>query len=94
MPVTNPIFKRLNNHIKRNFGAYITAKLKERGIKHKFVAEKIGIQPAYFHRVLKGQDFLVEDALYKLADVLGEDVESMLNTIYYSQNLGDYLTED
>jgi plasmid maintenance system antidote protein VapI len=94
MPVTNPVFKRLNNHIKVNFGAIVTNHLATRGIKHNFVARQIGVKPEYFHRVLKGQDFLGDEALYKLAELLGMELEALLFDVYYSQNLADYVESE
>jgi transcriptional regulator with XRE-family HTH domain len=94
MPVTNPILKRLNNHIKKNFGVLLRAELKSRGIKYSFVAEKIGVERSYFHRVLQGQDFLSAEAIETIADILGIEADSLLAQVYYSKNLGDYLESE
>jgi transcriptional regulator with XRE-family HTH domain len=94
MPLANPILKRLNNHIKKNFGVMLRAELKSRGIKYSFIAEKIGVERSFFHRVLEGQDFLSAEAIYTIADILGVEADSLLARVYYSKDLGDYLEGD
>lgn len=88
---SNPVFQRLNNHIKLMFGVVVRHHLDARGIKHKFAATAIGVKPEYFSRVLKGQDFLDDKAICAIAKLLGISVNELMSGVLYSNNLADFV---
>lgn len=94
MSVANPILKRLNNHIKKKFGVILRAELDSRGIKYSFVAEKIGVERSFFHRVLTGEDFLNDKAIITIAGILALTPHELLLPIALSNNLADYLESE
>lgn len=94
MSVINPILKRLNSHIKRDFGLILRAELDKRGIKYSFVADKIGVKRSFFHRVLTGDDFLNDKAITTIAGILGLTPHELLLPIIFSNNLADYLESE
>ena len=65
---------------------------KTKGIKLKYVCEKIGIRESYFGDIKAGKNKMTEERLRSIADLLGTTVESDADDIslipinlYYSQ---------
>lgn len=85
------ITKRLTDKIRSELGKRIRVKLAEKGIKHKFVAKKLGVTPPYFAKILKGDETPSDKAILIIADILGLTAYELLYGIECPQNLADML---
>lgn len=90
MPVI-PRFKRL---VSLQLGAIIRYRLKEKGIKHNFVAQKIGISPAYFKRLLDGDEFPSDTAIETVAEILGLTPHELCLGVVYPNNLAEFIESE
>ncbi len=61
-----------------NYGAWIRCLRESRGLKAKFVAQKIGISPVQYSALEHGRKKLTADLVPKLADVFGLSADDIL----------------
>lgn len=85
------ITKRLVQSIREQFGSILRQRLEAKGIKHKFVAKQLGVSPAYFAKLLKGEETPSDEAILIIADILGESPQKLMQNIKYPANLSDML---
>lgn len=53
--------------------------IKDRGLKKKYVAEKVGVSPSYFGQILKGNRTLSTNVAIKTARLVGVPLETILS---------------
>lgn len=53
--------------------------IKGRGLKKKYVAEKVGVSPSYFGQILKGNRTLSTNVAIKTARLVGVPLETILS---------------
>lgn len=55
--------------------------LREKGLKHNFIAEKIGLEASYFSNIIKGKNIPSVEIALKLEQILGVPVNEIFKLI-------------
>lgn len=84
------LLQKVNRDVRKQFGRMLGASLAARGIKHNYIAEKIGVSAVQMHRIIKGVNFPSDEALVVIANELGVTVHTLLSDVNLAENLGAY----
>lgn len=57
----------------------LSEEIKDHGLKIKYIAEKVGVNPSYFGQMLKGNRTLSTDMAIQTAHLVGVPLETILN---------------
>ncbi len=81
------LLNRMNQGVRKEFGAILRDALDSRGIKHNYLARKLGVSPVQVFRILEGINFPSDEALHIIATELGTTADELLG------RMGVYLVE-